>query len=65
MADQQEKQTAKPPRPQGQKRDNYDGGDGDQGTEPSRAILALHPNGVAVAVAVDKELRVFDKRYAK
>ncbi len=33
-----------------------------QPSDPPRAVLAVHPQGAAVAVAVGPELRVFDTK---
>ena len=52
------KPTGKPPT-------NYQGGDGEQGDEPPRALLSISPSDDILALAVDKELRVFDKRSVK
>lgn len=40
-------------------------GDGDHGNEPARALLAIQTADAAVAVAVDQDLRVYDKKYAQ
>ena len=37
----------------------------DYGVEPHRAIVAVHPSGTAVAVAVAEELRIYDTRDGK
>ncbi|KAG7673529.1 hypothetical protein Ndes2526B_g03018 [Nannochloris sp. 'desiccata'] len=44
---------------------NKDEGDGDQGNEPPRAVLALHPSQAAIALAVGVELRIFDNKSNK
>jgi hypothetical protein len=41
---------------------NKDRSDGDQGNEPPRAVLALHPSHAAIALAVGIELRIFDNK---
>jgi hypothetical protein len=38
--------------------------DGDQLADPPKALIALHPDGIAVALAVGPELRVHDGRSA-
>ena len=56
------KHQVKPAKDDGDDNLNERGGDGDHGNEPVRALLAIHPQDVAVAVAVDQDLRVYDKR---
>ena len=57
------------PKKQNNKDNKNNGGDDPQANrgesiEPSRAVIAIHPSGDAVAVAVGPQLRVFVKQYA-
>lgn len=61
MAD-KTKSNAKKPFKKGKQNQDKGGGDGDQGNEPPRAVLALHPSDAAIALAVGGELRVFDNK---
>ncbi len=59
------KKSKKFQQPEGEEGDAKDNTEGEKHAEPVGAVLAVHPNIDAVAIAVGTQLRVLDRRHVK